>query len=123
MDTTDELKPGIEHSYDSVVEGPRLVTDHVGGQGVFATPGMIWLMEWAAHHAVEPYLSSAQTTVGYEICVRHLAPTLPGATVRTSARLKEVEGRKLLFEVECREGEKLVGTGTHRRAIAAAISP
>jgi predicted thioesterase len=116
-----ELKPGVEHTLESVVEGERLVTDHVGGQGVFATPGMIWLMEWAAHHAVEPYLRPDQTTVGYEVCVRHLAPTLPGATVRTTARVKEFDGRKLLFDVECREGDKLVGTGTHKRAIAPAV--
>lgn len=120
MAATDELKPGLEYAHEEVVEGPRLVTEHVGGKGVFATPGMIWLMEWAAHQAVEPYLKGDQTTVGYEVCVRHLAPTLPGATVRTTARLKEVDGRKLLFEVECHEGEKLVGTGTHRRAIAPA---
>lgn len=121
MAATNELKPGVEYSYEEVVEGPRLVTEHVGGKGVFATPGMIWLMEWAAHHAVEPYLNADQTTVGYEVCVRHLAPTLPGAMVRTTALLKEVDGRKLLFEVECHEGEKLVGTGTHRRAIAPAL--
>lgn len=121
MAATNELEPGIEYSYEQVVEGPRLVTEHVGGKGVFATPGMIWLMEWAAHHAVEPYLGAGQTTLGYEVCVRHLAPTPPGATVRTTARLKEVDGRKLLFEVECHEGDKLVGSGTHRRAIAPAL--
>ena len=117
-----ELKPGLEYTLESVVEGERLVTDHVGGRGAFATPGMIWLMEWAAHHLVEPYLRPDQTTVGYEVNIRHLAPTLPGATVKTTARVKEFDGRKLVFEVECREGDKLVGVGTHKRAVAPALA-
>src|SRR5438132_857522 len=47
---------------------------HVGGKGVFATPAMIGLMEGASHKVVEELLAEGQTTVGYEVHVRHLAP-------------------------------------------------
>ena len=36
------------------------------------------------------------------------------------SRLNRVEGHKLWFDVECHEGEKLCGTGTHRRMIVPA---
>lgn len=119
MDSAQAIAPGLEGSVERVVD-ETLVTRHVGGDGVFGTPHMILLMEQASHAAVEPHLDPAQTTVGYEVCVRHLAPTLPGQTVVARAVLKEVSGNKLLFDVTCQEGEKLVGSGTHRRAIVGA---
>lgn len=104
---------------ERVVEGD-LITRHVGGQGTFATPAMIGLMEWTSHRSVERLLPEHHTTVGYEVCVRHLAPTAPGATVLVTTRLTEVKGNKLYFDVECREGDKLLGSGIHKRAIVPA---
>ena len=49
--------------------------------------------------------------------MRHLAPTAPGHTITVTSRLTEVKGNKLHFEVECREGEMLLGSGIHKRAI------
>jgi len=98
-----------------------LLTGHVGGRGTFATPAMIGLMELASHRSIEPLLPPGYTTVGFEVCVRHLAPTAPGSTVTVSTKLTRVEGRKLWFDVECREGDKLCGNGTHRRVIVPAF--
>ncbi len=119
MDSTTALRPGLEASIERVVDD-TLITRHVGGQGVFGTPHMILLMEQASHQAVAPHLAPDQTTVGYEVHVRHLAPTLPGRTVVARSVVSEVNGNKLLFEVTCHEGDKLVGSGTHKRAVVAA---
>jgi fluoroacetyl-CoA thioesterase len=113
------IEPGLEHSLERVVD-ERLITMHVGGKGVFATPAMIGLMEGASHKAVEDLLPEGQTTVGYEVHVRHLAPAPPGSTIVVTSRLTEVNGNRLLFEVTCHLGEMLVGTGTHKRAIVPA---
>jgi predicted thioesterase len=37
-----------------------------------------------------------------------------------TTRLSEVKGNKLYFEVECRQGANVLGTGIHKRAIVAA---
>jgi predicted thioesterase len=113
------IQVGREHSIERVVDD-RLITTHVGGKGVFATPAMIGLMEWASHEAVEELLPAGQTTVGYEVHVRHLAPAPPGSTVVVTSRVAEVNGNKLVFEVMCHLGDKLIGTGTHKRAIVPA---
>lgn len=114
------LQPGIEGRREEVVDD-RLVTRHVGGDGVFATPAMISLMEITAHKSVEPHLPDGATTVGYEVHVRHLAPAEPGSRIVIETRLTEVrDGRKLLFEVTCHQGEVLIGSGTHRRAVVPA---
>lgn len=119
MDTLEGIRPGIEGRIERVVEG-NLLTHHVGGKGTFATPAMIGLMELTSHRSVERLLPPNHTTVGYEVHVRHFAPTAPGSTVAVTSRLTEVKGNKLLFEVECREGDRLLGSGIHRRAVVPA---
>jgi len=116
-----KVQPGIEGSIERVIDD-SLVTSHVGGRGTFATPAMIGLMEWCSHRSVKPMLPEGFTTVGFEVCVRHLAATQPGGRVTVSSRLTKVDGRKLFFDVECREGDKLCGTGTHRRVIVPEFS-
>lgn len=119
MDTLEGIRPGIEGRTERVVEGD-LLTHHVGGRGTFATPAMIGLMEVTSHRSVERLLPADHTTVCYEVHVRHLAPTAPGSTIVVTSRLTEVRGNKLLFEVECHEGDKLLGTGIHKRAVVPA---
>ena len=117
------MEPALEVGIEGVLErdvDDSLLTSHVGGRGIFATPAMIGLMEMTSHKLVEPYLADGQTTVGYEVHVRHLAPTAPGSTIVVTTKLTEVKGNKLYFDVACRQGEVLVGTGTHKRAIVPA---
>ncbi|MGH7764125.1 MAG: thioesterase family protein [Candidatus Dormibacteraceae bacterium] len=97
-----------------------LLTHHVGGRGTFSTPAMVGLMEITSHRSIEPFLPEGQTSVGYEIHVRHLAPTAPGSLITVTTRVTEVKGNKLYFDVECHEGDKLLGSGTHKRAIVSA---
>jgi predicted thioesterase len=116
-----EVKVGLEGRTERVVDG-ALLTRHVGGKGVFATPAMIGLMEETAHHSLEPLIPEGYTTVGYEVHVRHLAPSQPGATVVVTTRVTAIDGRKVSFEVACHDGDKLVGSGIHKRAIVPAPS-
>ena len=119
MATSDGLKAGLEGRVERVVEGD-LITKHVGGKGVFSTPAMIGLMEMTCHRSLESVLPQGQTTVGYEVHVRHFAPAAPGSTVVVTTKLTEVKGNKLYFDVECHQGEVLLGSGIHRRAIVPA---
>ncbi len=119
MGTIDRIQPGREGRLERVVD-ERLITRHVGGQGIFATPAMIGLMEGASHKSVEDLLPEGHTTVGYEVHVRHLAPAAPGSTIVVTSKLTEVKGNKLYFEVSCHQGDTLLGSGTHKRAIVPA---
>ena len=119
MATIDGIRPGLEGRLERVVEGD-LITTHVGGKGTFSTPAMVGLMEITSHRSLDGLLPEGQTTVGYEIHVRHLAPAPPGSTIVVTSRLTEVKGNKLYFDVECRRGDKVLGSGTHKRAIVPA---
>ncbi len=75
-------------------------------------------MERAACAAVDGRLDdAAQTTVGVRLDVRHLAPTPAGVDVRARAQLIEVDGRRLIFQVEAFDAQERIGEGTHERAI------
>lgn len=113
---SERLKPGMSAEIVRTVDD-TLVVKHVGGDGVFSTPSMIGLMERAGIEAVQAHLPAGFTTVGFEVNVRHLAPTPKGRQVTVRAELTEVKGRKLTFKVEARDDDKKVGEGTHRRAI------
>jgi len=112
-----ELVPGIERS-DEFTVAPPLVTDVGGtiGSGVLSTPGMIGMMEASAQVLAYERLPEGQATVGFEVCVKHVAAAAEGAACRTRVTLREVvEGRKLRFDVEVTEGERTIGVGTHER--------
>jgi predicted thioesterase len=119
LTTLDSIRPGLEGRLERVVDG-ELITHHVGGAGTFATPAMIGLMEITCHRSLEPLLPEGHTSVGYEVHVRHLAPAAPGSTVVVTIRLVEVKGNKLYFDVECSQGDKVIGSGKHKRAIVPA---
>ncbi|MEA2430965.1 MAG: fluoroacetyl-CoA thioesterase [Thermoleophilaceae bacterium] len=113
------LEPGISREHDFTVEG-ALLTDVGGtiGISVLSTPGMIAMMERTAAMLVYPELPDGKATVGFEVCVKHVAGAGEGAGCTARAELTEIlDGRKLRFHVEVREGERTVGLGTHERRV------
>ena len=114
-----ELRAGVERSEEFAVDG-GLLTDVGGtiGGDVLSTPGMIAMMERNAATLAYEHLPEGKATVGFEVCVKHVGAAARGAECTALARLVEVvEGRKLRFHVEVREGERTVGVGTHERRI------
>jgi predicted thioesterase len=87
------------------------------GIAVFATLRMIGVMETAAVLAIAHALQPGEATVGTHVNVRHEAATPVGMTVRATARLAEIDGRRLVFEVEAWDDEERIGSGTHERVV------
>ena len=113
------LGVGIERT-DELTVADRLLTDVGGTLGVkvLSTPGMIAMMERCASMLAYENLPDGKATVGFEVCVKHVAAAGEGASCTVHARLDEiVDGRKLRFAVEVREGERTVGVGTHERRV------
>ena len=113
------LEPGLERVDEFVVED-RLVTDVGGtiGVRVLSTPGMIGMMERTSSVLCFENLPDGKATVGFEVCVKHVAAALEGAACTARATLAEVvDGRKLRFDVEVLEGERTIGIGTHERRV------
>ncbi|MBI5076574.1 MAG: thioesterase family protein [Nitrospirae bacterium] len=85
---------------------------------VFATGFMVGFLEWACIKAINPHLDwPGEQTVGTHIDVSHIAATPVGFDVTAKVKLVEVDGRRLLFEVEAHDGIDLISKGTHERFI------
>lgn len=84
---------------------------------VLSTPAMIGMMEVAAAKAVQPELVPGAITVGTRIEVDHLKAVSTGARVIATAQLVEYRGRFLVFDVEARSEEHVLGRGKVFRAI------
>ena len=91
------------------------LTVHSGGLQVLATPRLIALMEEAAVAALTPFLPDGWQTVGIRLEVRHTAATPIGATVTATARLIEVDRRRLVFAVTASDDAGEIGAGLHER--------
>ncbi len=113
------LAPGLERAFEVAAEG-QLLTD-VGGTlavRVLSTPGMVAVMERTCALLALENLPAGKASVGFEICVKHVAGAPEDVRCRSHARLREiVNGRKLRFDVEVREGERTIGLGTHERRV------
>lgn len=114
------LEVGIEDSLEFEVDG-MLLTDVGGTLGfeVLSTPAMIGMMEHTASTLVYPRLGDGRATVGFEVCVKHVAGAPKGTRCTARARLEEiVDGRKLRFAVEVSDADgRTIGVGTHERRI------
>ena len=113
----DALK-GLRHCEELVVEHKD--TAAVYGSGaleVFATPAMIALMEKTCLMSVCDKIGEGNTTVGIAVNIKHLKASPVGATIRCEAELIEVDRRRLVFKVQCFEGENLTGEGIHERFV------
>jgi fluoroacetyl-CoA thioesterase len=113
------LAPGLER-VDEFEVADRLLTDVGGtiGVKVLSTPGMIAVMERTSAVLSLQHLPAGTATVGFEVCVKHVAAAAEGARLTVRSTLREiVDGRKLRFEVEVAEAERTIGLGTHERRV------
>jgi predicted thioesterase len=116
------IQPGLIGEITLVVAEVH-TAQHLGSGSVkvLATPQMVLLMERAGVAAVDHLLPEGYRTVGTHLDVQHLAPTPVGFSVRATAKLMQVNGRRLTFRVQVHEEpfgkDQLVGQGTHQRAI------
>ncbi len=84
---------------------------------VFSTPNMILLMERASREALRPFLEPGEESVGVDVHIEHVGGASLGTEVEGSAKVTAIDGRRVVFDVQATAGDRLVGHGTHTRAL------
>lgn len=121
----ESLKPGITYEHRFVVPSSKTVPalypeseEFLAMPEVFATGFLVGFLEWACIKAINPHLDwPAEQTVGTHIDVSHEAATPPGLEVTAKVELIEVNGRKLVFNVEASDGIDRISAGRHERFV------
>jgi len=112
------ISVGMTHEFERVVT-KELSAEAVGSGNVavFATPIMIAFMERAAEQCVINGLAEGCGTVGTVVNIEHCAATPLGMKVSAKAILREIDGRRLVFDVEAHDEKEIIGRGVHERVI------
>ncbi len=100
-----------------VGEGDTALALGSGDVRVLGTPALLRLAEAACVNALENRLNPGETSVGVEVRLEHLAPSVPGQKMEAVADLNRVEGRKLFFSFVVRDDAGEVARGEHLRVV------
>lgn len=84
---------------------------------VFATARLVALMECSAAKVMIPLIKEGELSVGVEVNMKHLAPTLTNDIVISTATFVGMEGKLYKFEIQAKDSGGVVGTCIHTRAI------
>ena len=112
---SETLQTGIENQRSFTVTD-AMGTGHTG-KIVLSTPSMIGQMEGACLESVAGHLAPGESTVGIHVCVSHVAASVTGEEVTVRSRVTDVDRRRISFEVSAHVGDRLLGEGTHKRAV------
>ena len=115
-----EIEVGLKGVKEMVVEPNDLASFGGGGNvgaEVLSTPRLVLLMEQAARDAVLDTLPVGMMTVGTMIQMKHFAATPLGVKVRAEAYLKEVDRRRLVFDVTVYDEFEKIAEGINERFV------
>jgi fluoroacetyl-CoA thioesterase len=111
------LVPGVSTVNRIVVDKAKTI-GFMGEEGrVYATPYLIGDIEITCRNLILTHADANEDSVGIEVAVKHLAPTLPGMTVEITVTVTAVEGRKVMFAVAVKDDLDTVSTGSHARFV------
>ena len=89
-----------------------------GDLDVLATPSLVAFMENAAKEYLNTFLPEELGSVGSNININHIAPTLVGKEITVQGKITEIIKEKIIiFSLEAYEQDKKIGDATHTRVI------
>jgi fluoroacetyl-CoA thioesterase len=117
MAMKDSLRPGL--SRVGKIEADRDSTiGFMGEEGrVYGTPYLVRDIEMTCRQLLLEHGDAGEDSVGTDISIKHLAPTLFGMSIEITATVAAVEGRKITFQISAKDDLEQISTGTHGRFV------
>ena len=111
------LQKGLSSTKKIVVDEARCI-GFMGKEGmVYATPRMVSDVEYACRDFLLAHLDPGEDSVGAHVSIDHLAATPLGLKVEISAKVVEVDRRKVTFEFTVHDPVEQCGRGKHVRFV------
>ena len=111
------LCPGVSRTNRINIDRDRTI-GFMGEEGrVYGTPYLVRDIEMTCRALLLDHADAGEDSVGTDIAIKHLAPTLLGMSVEITVTVKSVEGRKVTFEVSAKDDIEQISTGTHGRFV------
>jgi predicted thioesterase len=113
----ESLRPGIASTKRIAIDRDRTIGFMGEEARVYATPRLVSDVEYTCRDFLLEHLDAGEDSVGIEIALKHLAPTLVGMTAEITVQVSAVEGRKVTFEVAAKDEIEPISGGTHTRFV------
>ena len=111
------LRPGATKTKRLAVDKDRTI-GFMGEEGrVYGTPYLVGDIERTCRELLLDHGDAGEDSVGMEVSLRHLAPTLLGMEVEITAKVVGVDGRKVMFEIAAMDELEPIATSTHTRFV------
>ena len=111
------LQPGATRTSRIAIDNAKTI-GFMGEEGrVYATPYLIGDIEMTCRQLILDHADANEDSVGMEVAIKHLAPTLPGSIVEIAVTVTAVEGRKVSFAVTAKDEIDTISTGSHVRFV------
>ena len=111
------LRPGVSRTNKITIDKERTI-GFMGEEGrVYSTPNLVRDIEHTCRDLILEHGDAGEDSVGIEVSLRHLAPTLPGMMAEITVTVSAVEGRKVTFEVAAKDNLEAISAGTHSRFV------
>jgi fluoroacetyl-CoA thioesterase len=111
------LRPGVSRINRLTVDRDRSI-GFMGEEGrVYGTPFLVRDIEQTCRELLLEHGDAGEDSVGTEIAIKHLAPTLLGMSVEITVTVNELEGRKVSFDVSAKDEIEPICSGTHGRFV------
>jgi fluoroacetyl-CoA thioesterase len=111
------LQPGISLVRRLPVGKDKTISFMGEEARVYATPYLIGDIEHTCRNLILEHAEPDEDSVGVEVAIKHLAPTLPGSTIEIAATVTAVEGRKVIFAVTAKDEIDTISSGSHARFV------
>ena len=114
---SETLKPGLTLTRRITVDRDRTISFMGDECRVYATPLMLYDIEFACRDMVKEHLDPGKDTVGTRVELDHLGATLLGMWVDITVTLAKVDGNAVTFDFTVRDAVEEVARGRHNRFI------
>jgi len=113
----DTLRVGTTFTRRLTVDRDRTIS-FMGEEGrVYATPRLVGDVEYTCRDLILQHADAGEDSVGMEVALKHLAPTLPGQEVEITVTVSAVDRRKVVFDVSVKDQLEPISAGSHTRFV------
>jgi predicted thioesterase len=113
----ESLRPGLSRVNRIEVDRDRTI-GFMGEEGrVYGTPYLVRDIEMTCRQLILDHGDPGEDSVGTDVAIKHLAPTLLGMSVEITVTVAAVEGRKVTFEISAKDNMDQICAGTHGRFV------
>lgn len=112
-----DLHPGVSRTSRITVDRDRSI-GFMGEEGrVYGTPYLVRDIEQTCRDLLLEYGDAGEDSVGTDVSIKHVAPTLLGMSVEIKVTVNAVNGRKVVFDVTATDDVEPICSGTHGRFV------